>query len=575
MVLCGATWSCDSVDELSDYNTVSEFRITSHSPSSVEIGEPVIVPGEDNDPDQIRIPVMAGELPLNFKVEADFEKKISEIVGADLSQEQTIKDYDDYVSFVVVAISGMPRRYDIIAVPSVFYLPASIEFTVKSISPANTDMATTAVYNDGELFITVTDPVFPVMLVPEFTLDADKYGCEGFVNGTSELKFTEPGTELSITFVDKVHGTKAVVPVKLDVKTNEGPEGFEVLSFSISSFSSTFKAVDVYIDREAGAGSDEGEITVTLEQPGSCPVTMNYSMTLSRNAAADVDERGKYVFNSLNDVMEFTVTAADATEKKWTVKFADFKPQLKGADLDNWTSPTWSDYYLYPVPTGTKTSPYWANANMNVLAKVSSTRRIASPSGKANDYAALMSTEMSTGVARKASGSLYVGWFDTDNALLYGLSDSKRLTHMGIPFASTHKITGVMVDLSYTSGISTAEDTGSLAVELVKVNTPGATLEYHSNGHKNNNGTLVAEGRRIVGNIEVGQTANNGDKVDLKVTPGQWVKDVVVPLEVTGSYPAYSHISVVFSSSSQGDDLNKAVLGSQLVIDNVRILYED
>ena len=68
-------------------------------------------------------------------------------------------------------------------------------------------------------------------------------------------------------------------------------------------------------------------------------------------------------------------------------------------------------------------------------------------------------------------------------------------------------------------------------------------------------------------------TLDNGDTATQVVPDSQWTT-IFVPLEYAGAYPDYTHLSIICSSSSQGDAF-KGTAGSTMKLDNMRLVYEE
>ena len=82
---------------------------------------------------------------------------------------------------------------------------------------------------------------------------------------------------------------------------------------------------------------------------------------------------------------------------------------------------------------------------------------------------------------------------------------------------------------------------------------------------------MVAHGRAVVATQS--GTLDNGDTATQVVPDSQWTT-IFVPLEYAGAYPDYTHLSIICSSSSQGDAF-KGTAGSTMKLDNMRLVYEE
>lgn len=345
-------------------------------------------------------------------------------------------------------------------------------------------------------------------------------------------------------------GTEAVWQARLIRPAKEAAADVNV--FSVTSFySPVFEVYSVSIDRE------DGVITVALDRSGSCPARMNYSMSLSRNATADVPLTGSFDFENLNDTAEFTVTSSGGVEKGWTVGFAPHTPQLRNSNFEEWTSDG-----LDMIPTGAKGTPYWTNAN-NFAVK--GTKR---GPGNGGGYGAKLTTE--TAMDRLTSGSMFLGWFDSGNVLA-GLTDPVVLTFQGIEFAASKKLVGIEMDVNYSSG-GDGSDTGIVSAEMVKQSPYNPnTYVYHGKRpdgviHPANTAVAVARGETVISN-------RSGLGEDLVIPAGTW-RTIRVDIDYRGNDPMdYTHFVIMCASSSRGDAFIGQV-GTELLLDNVKLIYE-
>ena len=335
---------------------------------------------------------------------------------------------------------------------------------------------------------------------------SDNHECEvnrtevvitGIANGVAEHILAKADGDNKVVIDDVKKSSKRDVTVKLKaIELNK--EGFGVTSFEITSLSSTFAASGVDIVNTEGSNAQPGNIGIKLSSPGILPVKVGYRMRLSKNATADIELNGEMSFASLDEVKGFNVTGPDSEVKAWEVSIAEFTPQLLNGNLDgNWTKADWSNYYLYPNPVGREGWPYWSNANMNLVVKIEATQR----TEKGNGYAARLQTvEVNAIIIKKiAAGSLFLGWFDADNATRY-MNDPTRLTFRGIPFCASKKIAGLKVDFTYTSGGSPTTDSGSIGIQLVNHDQKEKPYVYHGlnktgdGPHADNTAVQVAGG---------------------------------------------------------------------------------
>lgn len=329
-----------------------------------------------------------------------------------------------------------------------------------------------------------------------------------------------------------------------------------VTSFKFTSLpSSYFDVGKINID------TDNNEVVVTLNSAGSFSATLGYKMGLSRSATASIATEGTYTFDNMNSTMSFTVQ--NGTEQKnWTVRFAPHTPQLQNWELDNWDGNS-------PLPIGTQVKPFWAVANyiMNTTTPVTG----ASGSG----YAAQLKT--GSILSKLASGSIYLGWFDSSNAIA-NMNTPIKISFQGMEFAASKKIIGFEADVKYLSKVyDGVNDTGTLTIELIKQTDRSQTYVYHGDDpntlqpDEDNTAVLMARGQMFLGN-----SSGTVDGKAVTVVPSDSWTHVTVNLDYSSmSNPLdYTHLSILCASSSKGN-VFKGAADSTLTIDNIKLIYEE
>ena len=110
LLLLTGMYGCIDIDDLSDVNTVTSFKINKYAPQEITFGEIEIT-----DENIIYIPVRYGvdKFPLVFSAELAFGGAIDRVLGLDFSNLLTINKMDEPLTFTVVAKSGLPRKYTI------------------------------------------------------------------------------------------------------------------------------------------------------------------------------------------------------------------------------------------------------------------------------------------------------------------------------------------------------------------------------------------------------------------------------------------------------------------------------
>lgn len=443
-----------------------------------------------------------------------------------------IRDYRSFVPSGEAAITGVSLR-------SLMPLMAKAdELTPATVDAGNNEISINIIEDEG---------CYPMEAVLDYELSpfAQVTSQNG---GADPLVFAAATAVNSVTVLAEDGVTSSEWSVRLNVQKKS--TGANVSNFAVNSFSSPLtKVSNVETDNESAT------VEISLSKAGSFPSDVNYKMTLSRGATADIPLEGTLRFANLNDTKRFTVSSSSGETKEWTVKFAPFTPQL-----DNWNMDSWADENT-PRPAGSKASPYWSTSNNAATTLVGRTTGV-------TGYAASL-TSKSIIFVGLASGSLFTGWFDKDNAMS-ATSDPVKITFQGIEWAASKKIVALEVDVNYTSG---GTDTGSIAIEFIKqaVYNP-STYVFHGNrpnGTAHPDNTAVSYLRK---NAIVGNSAASG--VTDVVAAGQW-KTVRLAVDYGSLDPfGYTHLLVIFSSSSDGDNYNGDA-GSKLLVDNIKLIYEE
>lgn len=486
----------------------------------------------------------------------DMVPTLSEGAACDLPETLYWSAADEVHTFTVTSKDGQTKEWRIgiknLWKPS----PASSEATIlnasiKAIRPIMAQAETTLVSGDDKkitIALKEDDGAYPISVYMDYVV-SDFATVTSQQGNTEPLVFDTPESvqAVRVTAEDGESFEDWTVVLQQPVKT----VGTKVTLFKVNSVTPSGFEID-------NAVIDEGNRTImmTLTNSSSCPLTVNYSMTLSRGASIKEEEiglTGNFTFGRLTQAKSFTIVG-NGEENVWTVKFADYAPQLK-----NWTLEEWEGNN--PKPKGTSTTPYWATANNSFVTQTTK------GTGNGGGAAARLETK-SAPLVGLAAGSLFLGWFDLANSVKYGTSDPVRLTFQGIPFSATKKVVGMELDVNYTS---VSNDTGSVAIEMVKKNAGASSYIYHGlrpdgKAHSENTATHIAKGRNVIGNASKTGVTN-------VIAAGEW-STIRVNLDYGSSDPFdYTHLNVICSSSSEGDSFEGGV-GTVMLIDNVKLIYE-
>ena len=129
----------------------------------------------------------------------------------------------------------------------------------------------------------------------------------------------------------------------------------------------------------------------------------------------------------------------------------------------------------------------------------------------------------------------------------------------------------IYAPLTTTTAIAYEAGTGSYTTGFVVRQETLVSSDYDITNLVVSEGERVAKGQTVAtGYRKIGPQAGDGV---IQVEDGKWTR-IRIPLTYgSDADPAYTHLSVAFASSWQGD-IFTGVKGSELKVDNVRIIYE-
>ncbi len=465
-------------------------------------------------------------------------------------------------SFTVTAEDGTEKTWTLkIREPNSF-TPSTecdlLAFNIERIMPnyAKIDELGTTIDSENR---TVTikliedDGCYPLSIYPIYTY-SDYASISTQNGGTEPLIFENAESTQNVTILAQDKTTSSTWTVKLQAPPKEAQAN--VTDFKVTSVSSGSDISSISKDDE------QGVIKLHLSKAPVFPMEIGYSMTLSSKATSDLPVRGTLSFNSYTDIRIFTITAQNGNTKLWKIK-PIYEPQLENWTLDSWTK---DSQYGLDIPTSDEV---WATANNTFTT-------MTTPTTGVSGLAAKLESKNAPIINTFAAGSVFTGWFDTGHAASLGLRDPVKLTHFGIPWESSSRIVGVEAQVSYHPGGGAGSDNGSIQLYLIRYDGSGK-MEFHGNKpgtstpHEDNNAIAVASGYTLIG-TQAG-TGNNGSAITV-VPDGTWT-EVFVPFNYPGGVvPDYTHLSICFSSSYEGDSF-KGTVGSTLKVDNVKIIYAE
>jgi len=285
--------------------------------------------------------------------------------------------------------------------------------------------------------------------------------------------------------------------------------------------------------------------------PDSLPLQFSTSFSLPVGATSIPASGETVTLNSLDDRLKYTITAEDGTKVDYYVVVRD--NQLPNSGFEDWFTTTGMDGASYKEPGKSAATTVWATANYGTsIYGVYCTTPVVDGG---NTEVQIKTGETST--VPVTAGTIFTGKFDINGAIDHP-TDPRKATLFGIPFSlrpdsikfrykfqpGSHYIHATLKNPSNIFGGFTISD-----IPGTDKFTAFAILEKRD-------GTDVLE----TGRAEI----ISSDSQDV-------MKEISLPF-VYSSGEKPTHISVVFSSSKDGDVYTGAV-GSILTIDDVELFY--
>lgn len=267
----------------------------------------------------------------------------------------------------------------------------------------------------------------------------------------------------------------------------------------------------------------------------------------------------------VGDSLDFTtgqiyvVTAEDGSQASWNVEFKRQGPEVQ---LPNSDFNQWYDAGGYPEPGDGSGSSVWGTANKG-LSLVGGYNTEPVSDGN-NGFYAKMTSQQAPALVRMAAATLFTGKF-TDG--FPSVSDPRSNIDFGTPF--TAQPTGFRVRYKYQPGASYEDANGNSLPEADECDIYVLLEQWVTNGNetiKRRVGTAwhrssdaITDWTELALDINYGESSGTPEYAQPKdgyAEPGT----------------APTHITVVFSSSAQGDFFIGAI-GSVLEVDDFALIY--
>lgn len=333
--------SCTQLDQFSDANKVTSFKVTAHSP------EEIIIDNAKIEGDTIFIPILYGKynFPLKIRAAVTTSPDINKIVGIDFTRELLLENIDSELKFYVVAQSGSTRTYYIrtreIPLDENNYIYGNV--TYRAVSPAGAILSMMTHRDADNEFLQLfgVELDYPVALKPEFEilsssrfgrvwLEGDEQNARDYINGETELTFQDASTIYCLSVLSQ-SGLARVWKISLQscMLLDEQSSGSTDLYVNPKTLSITGNPGDLTVI-ETQVDDPSGSISITIEKSTGQPLSLNFQMPV--NDLVDligIKADDLLTFDSFDDVKVFYILDSyHKTAKKWTVYLSEFKSSL-------------------------------------------------------------------------------------------------------------------------------------------------------------------------------------------------------------------------------------------------------
>lgn len=341
----------------------------------------------------------------------------------------------------------------------------------------------------------------------------------------------------------------ATVSILFSCKKDDLSNKTDFLSFSVTSINRTGPQLDtVFIDNKYHMITLLFNDYIPLD---SIPITFSANYTLIPGASCSPAEGETVSINLKDGYTIYTVTAENGDK-------ADFYLILQDSQLQN---AGFEDWYIAQGMSGSYTelglsegSTIWATANLgtSIYNKYGTTPLIDGD----NTLASIITGE--TSAVPLTAGTIYSGKFDLNGAI-NNPTDPREASVLGIPFIL--RPTAMRIKYSYIPGDQYIQATpnnpnnifGGFTVEDIPGNDSFSIYAYLEVRDEN---TIVEIGRsEFISGVEQST-----------------LTETTIPFIYTS--PAKpTHINVLMTSSKDGH-LYTGAVGSQLIVDDLELLYE-
>ncbi|MFC2124514.1 PCMD domain-containing protein [Bacteroidota bacterium] len=284
----------------------------------------------------------------------------------------------------------------------------------------------------------------------------------------------------------------------------------------------------------------------------SFPIQIIPDIDISNGASIIPGSGEKITFESDTINFLYLLSAEDGTEYEWYLSL--ISNQLPNSDFEAWYEAEGLDGKYYPEPGISESTTLWATANKATsIYDVLGTTPL-----EDRDNTLVKITTGETNSVPVTAGTLFTGKFDVRKAI-NNPTDPQKGTDFGIPFSN--RPAALKIKYRYEPG----------------ENYIKATLKDPNSIFGGFDVTPLDGGDRckIFSYLEVRDGENSTIIGELEFISGDTVTDLT-ELSLIYTYTSSdtpTHITVVFTSSTDGDLFTGAV-GSTLIVDDLELIYE-
>ncbi|HAN19440.1 MAG: hypothetical protein A2X13_02080 [Bacteroidetes bacterium GWC2_33_15] len=285
------------------------------------------------------------------------------------------------------------------------------------------------------------------------------------------------------------------------------------------------------------------------------PLTIIPSIKVSSGAKVSPSSGTQVVFNDADDAVFYEVTAEDGNSETYIVQI--IHKQIQNSGFQDWYDVQLSTSASYKEAGRLKNTTLWASANSGTSTYgVYNTMPYVDENVGLEDTMVLIKTSVS-GAIPITAGTLFTGRFSLAGAIA-NPTDPKKATTFGIPYF--WRPVSIKFKFKYTAGPDYIKAT---------LNNPsnifgGFTIDS-LDGFDKCNIYAILEKRTGTETIEIGRADF------ISGTSGNLLSEEMVDFTYTSTENP-THITVVFTSSKDGDLWTGAV-GSELIVNNLELIY--